>query len=247
MKIDSTDRGGPNVSLDPNENGFGWVIMAGPEKQLTSMNKRDCSHWELYGCPTDRHDGRQTVKAVCADESDDSNCGRIFNGGVPETVIELPHECGLGRYALAVSMEVSTDHTLPAEMHKRLVKRGLVQPRVYDLTYDYDFSVLQGREDNQVQVRIDFSTDPYYWGNVVNTPAKVKRDMELEVDDRFDGDWKAYIHEKFHAEKRSTPDHELHILTERWFSATVQNWLDKMLKVEHEWTLVKHRIDASGA
>lgn len=42
---------------DPNENGFGWVIMAGPEEYLTSLDKRDGSHWELFD-RRDRHDAR---------------------------------------------------------------------------------------------------------------------------------------------------------------------------------------------
>jgi hypothetical protein len=55
---------------DPNENGFGFAIMsgkslfvpkfkqqltgacnAGPSSELTSFDKRDGSHWELYDCP----------------------------------------------------------------------------------------------------------------------------------------------------------------------------------------------------
>lgn len=47
---------------------------------LIVSSKRDGSHWEIYDCPEVKHEGRQTVKAVCTDDSADSNCGVIFTG-----------------------------------------------------------------------------------------------------------------------------------------------------------------------
>ncbi|KAI3338994.1 carbohydrate-binding module family 18 [Ustulina deusta] len=243
LSIDTTDQGNnANSSEDPNENGFGWVIMVGPSSQLTSMRKRDGSHWELYDCGDNSHSGTRTVKAVCTDESETSNCNVIFKDGVPRTVIEVPPECGPGRYAMAVSMSESVDHTLPGEMAHRLVKRGLVKPRVYDLTFDYDFSVLQGRDDSDVDIRIDFSTDPYYWSSVVDAPAMKKRDVELRVRHEYGGNWKRYAHDVFHEDRHNTPEEELHLLRKRWFSADLKMWFDKQLDVNEQWTAATHMV-----
>jgi chitinase len=245
MQIDYTDAGGSTSNQNPDDNGFGWVIMAGPPEHLTSMDKRDGSHWELFDCAAEKHAGRQTVKAVCMDETPGTNCDLIFNGGVENTVVELPHECGPGRYAVALSMETSVDHNIPEEMRKRLVKRGMSNPRVYDFTYEYDFSVLQGRDDKVIDIRIDFSTDPYYWGEVVNSPANKKRDMEIVVRDKYGGNWKRYMNDLFHEEKRNTRPEDLHILRKRWFSADVKAWLLKQLSVDEKWTLARHSVHVS--
>ncbi|KAI1281725.1 carbohydrate-binding module family 18 [Xylaria sp. FL0933] len=243
LSIDTTDQGNnANGSEDPNENGFGWVIMVGPSSQLTSMRKRDGSHWELYDCGDNSHSGTRTVKAVCTDESESSNCNIIFKGGVERTVIEVPAECGPGRYAMAVSMSESVDHTLPEEMAHRLVKRGLLEPRVYDLTFDYDFSVIQGRDDNDVDIRIDFSTDPYYWSSVVDAPARRKRDVELRVRHEYGGNWKRYAHDVFHEDRHNTPEEDLHLLRKRWFSADLKMWFDKQLDVNEQWTAATHTV-----
>ncbi|KAI0806563.1 carbohydrate-binding module family 18 [Xylaria sp. FL0064] len=244
LSIDTADQGNnaANGSEDPNENGFGWVIMVGPSSQLTSMRKRDGSHWELYDCGDNSHSSTRTVKAVCTDESESSNCNIIFKGGVERTVIEVPAECGPGRYAMAVSMSESVDHTLPEEMVHRLVKRGLLEPRVYDLTFDYDFSVIQGRDDNDVDIRIDFSTDPYYWSSVVSAPARRKRDVELRVRHEYGGNWKRYAHDVFHEDRHNTPEEELHLLRKRWFSADLKMWFDKQLDVNEQWTAATHTV-----
>ncbi|KAI1119842.1 hypothetical protein F5Y10DRAFT_283740 [Nemania abortiva] len=242
LTIDTTDQGSTGSEY-PDDNGFGWVIMVGPSSQLTSMRKRDGSHWELYNCGDNSHSSTRTVKAVCTDESEASNCHIIFKDGVERTVIEVPPECGPGRYAVAVSMSESIDHTLPKEMAHRLVKRGLLKPRVYDLTFDYDFSVLQGLADNDVDIRIDFSTDPYYWSNVVDSPAMKKRDVELRVRHEYGGNWKRYVHDIFHEDKHNTPDEELHILRKKWFSADLKQWLDKQLDVNTEWQAATHMVN----
>jgi chitinase len=128
------------------------------------MDKRDGSHWDVYDC---EHIGtnRQTAKAVCIDESEDSKCGIIFTGrGVAETVVEMPAGCGAGKYAMAVSLEPAANQTLP----HRLVKRGLKNPVVHDFTFDYDFTPLQRRQsESNVLLRIDYSDDPGYWNNIV--------------------------------------------------------------------------------
>lgn len=78
------------------------------------------------------------------------------------TVIELPDGCSVGRYAVARSLERSKDSKMP---HK-LVKRGLGNRAIYDLTFDYDFHSLQGRASS-VLLRIDYSDVPGYWDEII--------------------------------------------------------------------------------
>jgi chitinase len=166
VDIDNTMGGqeAPSTDNNPDLNSFGWHIMSGPSDEITSLNKRDGSHWEVYECDEILHEGRQEAKMVCTDDSEASNCGIIGTGrGVAETVIEMPSGCGPGKYAMAVSLEPSSSQILPSHLEKR----GLNNPTVYDLTFDYDFTPLQRRGGSNVLLRIDYSDDPGYWNDVV--------------------------------------------------------------------------------
>jgi chitinase len=86
------------------------------------MRVQDGSHWELFGCDNSINEDRQTVKAVCTNTSESSNCGEIFTGDVPATIIEMPANCGAGKYAVAVDMKLSESHS---HLHNYLHKRRL--------------------------------------------------------------------------------------------------------------------------
>jgi chitinase len=239
---------GPNPSSgssqDPDADGFGWAIMSGPSSEISNFDKRDGSHWELYDCPTEKHEGRQTVKAVCTDTSPDSNCAEIYLGrGVAETIIELPEECGAGRYAMAVSLEPTANRSIPSDIHHRLMSRGIFSPKVYDFTFDFDFSPLQKRGDSKVQVRIDYSSVGGYWKKIVDadphtTPHR-KREIFNEVETVHGGSWKRYLTHQFKKERRETPEHELHILHKKWFSANLADWLTGQYDIDEEWELAR--------
>jgi chitinase len=236
IKLDQTmggNRDGGN-DVDPNSNAFGFVIFSGPETEITTVNKRDGSHWELFGCD-DVGEHRQTVKAVCTDSSKDSNCDIIFRGGVPTTVVEMPAGCGPGKYAVAVSMTDSVNHT---HLHHRLEKRGLRNARVYDFSFDYDYSPIEKRAQSNVLVRVDYSDDPGYWGEIVSKHHD-KRKRDLEVETNFGGDHKAWLEHQWHLEKRSTDKDELH---RRWWSGNVKEWWDKQRDIDVDYTGVRHRV-----
>ena len=210
----------------------------GPQGQFTTLHKRDDSHWELFDCDNSIGEERQTVKAVCTNSTEHSNCGDIFIDGVSETVIEMPGNCGPGKYAIAVGMELSTDHS---HLHQSLFKRGLGDAAVYDLTFDYDFSPIQKRSSSDVLLRIDYSDDPGYWASIVEAKAgsKRKRDLDLEVEEHFDGNHKAWLEAQWHLEKRSMPPAELH---KRWWSGDFREWLDRQKKVSVSYTGIQHTI-----
>ena len=154
----------------------------GPKKDLISLDKRDGSHWELLGC--EKHDKRQTIQAICTDTGPDSNCGDIFLGQVAETVTEMPPHCGAGRYAVAVSLEPSKNQTITPDIEMKLRRRGTIAPRIYDFTFDYDFSPIHGRDKSDVLVRIDYASEPGYWASIVNKAGEKKRsldDLHMEV------------------------------------------------------------------
>jgi chitinase len=163
------DIGSKSEHAHPNANSFGWHIMSGPPDQLQNLNKRDGSHWEVYGCDADKHEGRQSARLVCTKDPGSANCDNILQGGVADTVIEMPPHCGAGKYALAVSLEPMHDADSDASIHPRLMKRLPVGATVYNLTFDYGFHRLQGRADNKVKIRVDYSNAKNYWNRVVGT------------------------------------------------------------------------------
>jgi chitinase len=155
-------------SSHPNDNSFGWHIMSGPPDQLQNLNKRDGSHWEVYGCEPELHEGRQSARLVCTrDKNSDHNCDDIFLGGVADTVVEMPPHCGPGKYAMAVSLEPMHDATEDNVLSPRLKRRLPVGATVYNLTFDYGFHRLQGRQSNKVKLRIDYSNAKNYWNKIV--------------------------------------------------------------------------------
>ncbi|KAK7968736.1 glycoside hydrolase family 18 protein [Apiospora saccharicola] len=246
---------GPGGDGDPDENKFGWVIMAGPEKDVATLDKRDGSHWELFDCPERsamHEDGQYKVRALCTDDSEDSNCYSLFLGQVARTVVEMPHTCGLARHAMAVSMEPAENQTLPSYLVRRLVKRGTnlqSRPQVYDFVFDYDFSVLHSRSDSEVQIRIDYSEDPHYWKAFVDhenqdTSPVRKRDLELEVEMNHGGSWKRYAEHVYHQERRKTLRGAKHKLKPRLVSGVLSVWMIGMAALNNKE--FKQEVDLPG-
>ncbi|KAL2757510.1 glycoside hydrolase family 18 protein [Sodiomyces alcalophilus JCM 7366] len=249
VEVDQTMGGKKKKTGDdhPDANSFGWHIMSGPEDQLISLTKRDGSHWRLYDCDREIHQGRQSARMVCIDETESSNCHKIFEGGVPTTIMEMPAHCGAGKYAIAVSMDQLPEEeaaaSLPSHARRRLFKRGIEQPRVYNLTFDYDYSILQGRQDKQVRIRIDYSDIPGYWSQVVAAPPDRKRSVKREVQREHGGNWKRYVDHQFRKERRETPDDQLHEFEKRWFALALEDWLDRQHDAETDYDLVRHSVN----
>ncbi len=155
-------------SISPNDNTFGWHIMSGPPEQITNLNKRDGSHWEVYGCDPENHEGVQSARLVCTrDRNSEHNCDDILLGGVADTVVEMPPHCGPGKYAMAVSLEPMHDASTDDTLSSRLKRRLPVGATVFNLTFDYGFHRLQGRQENKVKLRIDYSNAKDYWNQIV--------------------------------------------------------------------------------
>lgn len=247
--VDSTMGGqqGGTGNTDPNKNSFAWHIIDGPADEVTSIDKRDGSHWELWNCDEEHHEGRQTAHMVCTDDSADTNCGRIWSGQVAGTVVKMPQGCGPGKYAMAVSLEPDLDELpLPyINIRSSGRRRGVEKPAVYKLTFDYDFSPLQKRAATNTLIRIDYSDNPGYWSHIVAARPgnrKTRRELLQEIDDVHDGRWHSWLDHHFNLERRDTPDHELHVLHARWFSVELDKWITRMKDVEKEYTAIRHRV-----
>ena len=70
---------------------FGFVVLASPEEIQISLDKRDGSHWELFNCSNAVSEEEQTIRMMCTDLSESSNCDKIYLGhGAPGTIVEMP-------------------------------------------------------------------------------------------------------------------------------------------------------------
>jgi len=162
VKIDNTWGDGiadTQVSGDPNEASFAFWVLTSPEAIQISLDKRDGSHWELFNCDkaSQDHDEPKTVQMICMDMSKESNCDKIYLGhGVPGTIVELPPGCGPSKYAVAKSLEVAKNQTLPSHLSKR--DFGGEKPVVYDFTFDFEWRRVP-RDLGDTQMRVDFSNE----------------------------------------------------------------------------------------
>jgi chitinase len=236
LKLDDTfGSGKAKTGEDPSDAAFQFVVLASPEELQTSLDKRDGSHWELYGCQYTTSEEEQTIQMFCTDTSENSNCHKIGLGhGVPGTILEMPAGCGPGRYAVAKSMEPSKNQTIPPALRKR----GLINPVVYDLTFDYDFKRVP-RDVGDTQMRIDFSNKNDYWDNVVAAAAS-KRKAKRSISD-VGGNHKRWLEEEWRDDYHfgGLSQEELH---KRWFGSDLVAWLTNLVspKIKKEFT---HDID----
>jgi chitinase len=81
---------------------------------------------------------------ICTDFSEESNCHRIGLGhGVPGTILQMPAECGPGKYAVAKDRAPTSDQNkviLPRSLKHLSTHTSMVD----DLTFDYDFTRVPG-------------------------------------------------------------------------------------------------------
>ncbi|KAH7304437.1 hypothetical protein B0I35DRAFT_495191, partial [Stachybotrys elegans] len=231
-----------NESNHPNENSFGWHIMSGPKDQLNTLNKRDGSDWEVFGCDTNHHEGVQSARLVCTRDTD-HNCDDIRLGGVADTILEMPPSCGPGKYAMAISLEPMHDGSQDDKM-PHLVKRSLpAGSTVYNLTFDYGFHRLQGRADNEVVIRIDYSNVEGYWNEVVGKPTKRSlASIRDDVKRNHGNNYKRYLDHLWREDRRSTPPEELHLLQERWRTADWVDWVARISSVNKEAKVLDQKI-----
>ncbi|KAF0317756.1 glycosyl hydrolases family 18 protein, partial [Colletotrichum asianum] len=183
-----TDKTSANGDDDPNEAAFQFVVLVSPEALQISLDKRDGSHWDVFDCHDSISEGEHTIG---------------LGHGVPGTILQMPRGCGPGKYAVAKSMAPALGRD-----HAKLLPRHLsylagLEPVVYDLTFDYDFS----RDD--------------YWDNIVagRTLHDVGGNLVRWLEEEFRDD--------FHLDMIASRD-----LHEWWFGKSILEWLAALVKPE---------------
>ncbi|KAI8237197.1 Chitotriosidase-1 [Colletotrichum sp. SAR 10_86] len=207
-----TDKTSANGDDDPNETAFQFVVLVSPEALQISLDKRDGSHWDVFNCHDSISEGEHTVRIVCNDHTQDSDCHKIGLGhGVPGTILQMPRGCGPGKYAVAKSMAPA-----PSRDHAKLLPRHLshlagLKPIVYNLTFNYNFSRVLRCLDN-TQMRINYSNQDDYRDNIIarQTLQDISRNPVRWLEEEFRND--------FHLNKIASRD-----LHEQWFSKSILN------------------------
>lgn len=226
-------------SNDPDHASFGFVVLTSPEEIQVSLDKRDGSHWELWGCEDTTSEEAQTIKMACMNNSESSNCHKIFLGhGAEGTILEMPRKCGPGKYAVAKSMVESTDQSLPTHLKKRSLGHT---PKIYDLTFDYDFALVP-RDMGDTLMRIDFSNEQGYWDHIVDRAASTKKKAKRSLRSTG-GNHRRWLEEEWRDDLHfgGLEHSELH---KRWFADDVIAWLKELLSPSIT-TEVAHTIDQS--
>ncbi|KAJ3529968.1 hypothetical protein NM208_g9528 [Fusarium decemcellulare] len=227
LKVDNTWGGAEDLPFaeTPEHSAFGFIVMTSPDELQTTLDKRDGSHWEVFDCNDAVTEGEHTVRMVCTDRSESSNCDKIYLGhGAPGTIVEMPEGCGPGRYAVVKELTASQNQSLP----HHLDRRGLddAEP-IYDLTFDYDFARVP-RDLGDTQVRIDYSNENTYWNTIVDKAAdtkkrSLKRYVKRSLQD-VGGSHKRWLEEEWrddvHGGALSKED-----MHKRWFGETALDWL----------------------
>ncbi|THV55841.1 hypothetical protein BGAL_0003g00830 [Botrytis galanthina] len=157
---------------------FSMVVIDGPADIVTSLSKRDDSHIEFLDCDSaEKRDPKlvYTVRYICMDDSPESNCDAVHQGGAEGTIVKLPEGCGFGTYGVVSAIRLSNNLTVEHELRQRTPSPN---PPVYEMDIKYDYTLVK-RDSGTVYVRIDYD----------NT-----RGMNESINKRFwsadEADWK---------------------------------------------------------
>lgn len=160
------------------------VVIDGPPNVVTSLTARDDSHIQFLDCePSEKRDAKSvyTARYICMDDSPQSNCDAIHEGGANGTVVKLPEGCGFATYGVVKDIRLSTNLTVEHELQKRAPS---LNPPVYEMDISYDYSLVK-RDSGTVYVRIDYGDSLGYWTDVVRGNAITKRGLDESFDKRF--------------------------------------------------------------
>ncbi|PKY05235.1 hypothetical protein P168DRAFT_310631 [Aspergillus campestris IBT 28561] len=239
---------------DPGSDPYGFVMLDGPPGSINNgfdaqytivtpdepvnVKKRSISTTNQTLLDAVFDHSEETVLVYCNHPADSKECRQIFYKGAEDTIIRLPDHSGEGPWARVVSME-------PV---KRLVKRDLPdwafqkreasqnQNGLYSLTFDYNFHLIK-REDEQVNIRVDYTNLLPYWDEMTNSPASKRK---RSTDDALTyAEWRDRVDRaKVLDPKRSPQNYTGRLdvrsqdssLRRRW-QGTFMNWVKKLTTV----------------
>lgn len=156
------------------------MVIDGPSDTVTSLTSRDESHIQFLDCDAaleKRETGKiYTVRYICMNDSDQSNCDAVHENGAEGTIVKLPEDCGFAHYGVVHDIRSSENSTVSSE----LLKRAPPNPAVHEMDISYDFSRVK-RDSGDVYFRIDYGDIHSYWENVVAGEPVTKRDDDLSA------------------------------------------------------------------
>ncbi|KAK3168950.1 hypothetical protein OEA41_005398 [Lepraria neglecta] len=176
----------PVTNEDPNQQTFGLIIIDGPSSAVSSLKKRDGSHWYIISCEPMQSSDISVLQIVCMDGSEHSNCRDIDEGGVEGTIVRMPDDCGPGTYAVVHSINPSLSQELPKHI-KRSAPTGAV---VHDIELSYNFGLAK-RDAGDIFVRVDYSNVENYYEQVIQGSPQTKRSLEKRYYSPNPASWKA--------------------------------------------------------
>lgn len=151
---------------------------------VTSLSARDESHIQFLDCePTEKRDAKSvyTIRYICMDNSPQSNCDAVHEGGAKGTIVKLPEGCGFATYGVVKDIRLSANITVDHGLRKRAPSPN---PMVYEMDVVYDYSLVK-RDSGTVYVRIDYGDTVGYWNDIVLADAITKRGVNESFDKRF--------------------------------------------------------------
>ncbi|KAG7415033.1 Killer toxin subunits alpha/beta [Fusarium oxysporum f. sp. rapae] len=174
-------------AIDPNETGFGFMLVTGDSSAVASLKKRDDEPDPLVflDCPSDvleqPQNQTQTARVVCLSE-DVEGCFRLMDRGVEGTIVEMPDNCAPNTLARAISLQESHDQSIPSSKHTRRAATS----KVFDFTFDRNLNHARSDSGN-TKVRIDYSNVGGYWDAAVDSPGIDYDDKALthRIEKRF--------------------------------------------------------------
>ncbi|KAI0439807.1 hypothetical protein F4803DRAFT_568057 [Xylaria telfairii] len=218
-----------NLEENPGDDPYGFVMLDGPpgsiakqfDRQFTVVTRDEPVNIKPRSFVTTNttildstfEHVQETVHVYCNFPSDSNHCSEVFMGGARDTIIKLPAHVGEGPWARVVSMEREEN---PPQIPSWIIrKRDLDSTHrngLYKLTFDYDFHLIQPREDGNVFMRVDYTNLQEYWDDVTDEDPKnnkkAKRSASVGTD--FES-WKSRVDK---AKRGPYTDHEGAILNE---------------------------------
>lgn len=165
------------------DQAFGFLVISGPSDVVSSFTKRSNSHVQFLDCDPSKKKQDEgvvyTARYICTDDSPESNCDAVHEGGANGTVVELPEDCGFAKYGVVHDIRTSANGGIPWNLRGR----APANPTVYEIDFSYDFKRVK-RDSGDVYFRFDYADSRRYWEDIVQAPAVHNKRSE-PVEKRF--------------------------------------------------------------
>ncbi|KAM7210667.1 Mutanase [Rhypophila decipiens] len=152
------------------DQAFGFLVISGPSDVLSSLTRRSNSHVQFLDCDASKKKQDEgvvyTARYICTDNSPESNCNAVHEGGANGTVVELPEDCGFAKYGVVHDIRTSANGGIPWNLRGRVPANSTV----YEMDFSYDFKRVK-RGTGDVYFRFDYADSRRYWDEIVTGPA----------------------------------------------------------------------------